>query len=1221
MTVSFILGGAVWPEPQIRDALAGRIAEACPGAEVLEAREARDTPRGAAAVIGDAIGRAAGDVVVVVEPWATLSTEALRALAEAGAAGLAIETGPDVAALVWPPPPIGGDLAADLVDALAVRADTDTGAIDDDLRPAPAWAIRKAAFDAAGGFDPAWWSVGLLEDLAARLRDVPVVPVVLPDVLPDALQDALPDALPDATGATGGRPSAWPLDPVLRRFLWRRNRLLTAFRSLPPTRLGVELARGAVEALRAATTASGLTGAQFRFAGGWGAAEGALARLLRPGADGASHVANHLDTLAPLLALDSALDQLPRLLESRQPNGADDSGVVPPTTPGHRGAPPGDGSGVAKAANDSGVAVKGGAEVPRVSVVIVSWNGREHLGPCLGSLAASDYPADRLEVVCVDNGSIDGTVEWIAREHPRVRVVALPSNQGFTGGNAAGLAIATGDVLVFFNNDMRVEPDTVARLVAAVGDGGTCAAARVLSWDGRAVDFLRGTISFEARGFQDYYGEPVTLDRTRATDTFFPNGGAFAVTRAAYDRAGGFDDAFFAYYDDVDLGWRLRLVGLDIRVEDAAVVYHRHGATSRTQPAGQKRFLMERNALWTLLKNYGEATLRRTLGPVLLLATRRLLDEARIDEGAAALARFAPFSRRATAPASFATIYPDAAAVTPAPSVPRLILGLPAESLAAIGAVIETLGDTAQARLRIQAARCVDEHEVLPHFGRAFECISSFASYRPIQEALVEALELPRVFQPRARLLIVSHEAIATNMSGPAVRFLEIGRALSPVARVTLAMPGEPGVRDTRITIAGFDPAHANSLRRLAEDADVIFVQGFALAQYPFLASLLVPIVVDLYCPFTIEHLEQTRGRAAAGDPTLNADAAGFLGVLNAQIDQGDFFICASDVQRDFWIGALHSRGRINPRTYAADPTLRGLIDVVPFGLPDEDFDRAAAALPPVLKGVRPGIAATDTVLLWGGSLLDWQDPVTLIEAVAALAPRRPELRLVFMGTKHPNPLVKPMRAVAASRERAAALGVIDRHVFFNDWVPYTERARYLAEADLGVSTHREHLETHFSFRTRMLDYVWARLPIVCTEGDIFARLVRREGLGAAVPPGDAAALADAIDRLLGDDAARSAARAALARIGREMQWSRVVAPLARFLAAPKSAADHAVGVARIRADLKGGYRLSKWLKRTALRLGVTERRVEQLKRLAVVRGLVVVRNRIALARALRHGR
>ena len=255
-----------------------------------------------------------------------------------------------------------------------------------------------------------------------------------------------------------------------------------------------------------------------------------------------------------------------------------------------------------------------------------------------------------------------------------------------------------------------------------------------------------------------------------------------------------------------------------------------------------------------------------------------------------------------------------------------------------------------------------------------------------------------------------------------------------------------------------------------------------------------------------------------------------------------------------------------------------------------------------------------------GGSLLDWRDPVTLIEAVAALAPRRPELKLVFMGTKHPNPLVKPMRAVAASRERAEALGVLDRHVFFNDWVPYTERARYLLEADLGVSTHREHLETHFAFRTRMLDYVWARLPIVCTDGDVFARLVRSEGLGAAVPPGDAAALAEpSIDCSATTPRARRPEwRSAASVASCTGAASCAAGALPRSAA---SAADHAVDLARVRADLQGGYRVSKWLKRTALRLGVTERRIEQLKRLGPVRGLVRIRNRVALARATRRSR
>ena len=129
MTASFILAGAVWPDARVRDALAARIADACPGAEVIDGREGRDTPRGAAAVIGEAIRGAHGDVVVVLEPWAPLDVEALRALSDAGGKGLAIETGPDVAGLAWPPPPAGADLVSELASATLIGID---------VRPMPA---------------------------------------------------------------------------------------------------------------------------------------------------------------------------------------------------------------------------------------------------------------------------------------------------------------------------------------------------------------------------------------------------------------------------------------------------------------------------------------------------------------------------------------------------------------------------------------------------------------------------------------------------------------------------------------------------------------------------------------------------------------------------------------------------------------------------------------------------------------------------------------------------------------------------------------------------------------------------------------------------------------------------------------------------------------------------------------------------------------------------
>jgi hypothetical protein len=167
----------------------------------------------------------------------------------------------------------------------------------------------------------------------------------------------------------------------------------------------------------------------------------------------------------------------------------------------------------------------------------------------------------------------------------------------------------------------------------------------VLSWDGRHIDFVRGTVNFEAFGFQEHFGEPYRPELAGDPATFFPNGGAFAVTRDAYDRAGGFDDAYFAYYDDVDLGWRLRLLGCEIAVAHDAVVYHRHGATSRRFPDERKRFLMERNAIWTAVKCYEDETLARTLGPILLLAIRRIVDRTSVARGSGFARSLAPFSR------------------------------------------------------------------------------------------------------------------------------------------------------------------------------------------------------------------------------------------------------------------------------------------------------------------------------------------------------------------------------------------------------------------------------------------------------------------------------------------------------------------------------------------------------------------------------------------------
>ena len=141
------------------------------------------------------------------------------------------------------------------------------------------------------------------------------------------------------------------------------------------------------------------------------------------------------------------------------------------------------------------------------------------------------------------------------------------------------------------------------------------------------------------------------------------------------------------------------------------------------------------------------------------------------------------------------------------------------------------------------------------------------------------------------------------------------------------------------------------------------------------------------------------------------------------------------------------------------------------------------------------------------------------------------------------------MKIVSDSRQLAAELGVSEKNVFFNSsWVEYKDRGNYLAEADLGVSTHHSHIETTFSFRTRILDYLWASLPMVVTEGDHFGELIEDRGLGRAVPAGDVDALAEAIEQLLFAPGALTTARNAIAEVRAAYEWNAVFAPLLSFV-------------------------------------------------------------------------
>jgi glycosyltransferase involved in cell wall biosynthesis len=396
------------------------------------------------------------------------------------------------------------------------------------------------------------------------------------------------------------------------------------------------------------------------------------------------------------------------------------------------------------------------------------------------------------------------------------------------------------------------------------------------------------------------------------------------------------------------------------------------------------------------------------------------------------------------------------------------------------------------------------------------------------------------------RIVVVSNDHVGSSMAGPGIRYLNFARELRSEGDVTLIVPFETDLEPDGFELVVADVWDPALMTPLTAGADVVVAQRLPVPTMRKLARTRARRIYDLYAPLHIENLALDALQGPDRQPVESA-------VLNRLADTvvlrtGDAFVCASETQRDLWLGALLQSGRIGHDRFAADPSLRGLIDVVPFGISPEP----PVSTEPVLKGVVPGIGEHDRVLLWPGGIWNWLDPLTVIDAVAELARRRDDVCLFFLGMRHPNPHVPVMRMAGLATARAEELGLRDRVVFFHEgWVPYDRRGAYLLEADIGVSAHFDDLESRFAFRTRLLDCFWAGLPVITTVGDVLGDLVEKRGLGRGVPPRDVNGWVDALETLLDDASARERAQGAIADVRGEFLWPRVAEPLRRFVGEP----------------------------------------------------------------------
>ena len=380
---------------------------------------------------------------------------------------------------------------------------------------------------------------------------------------------------------------------------------------------------------------------------------------------------------------------------------------------------------------------------------------------------------------------------------------------------------------------------------------------------------------------------------------------------------------------------------------------------------------------------------------------------------------------------------------------------------------------------------------------------------------------------------MLSDDVVGATMAGPGIRYWELSKALSRRHQVVLAAPLSSGSLPSTSDDFRVVERRTTKVTELIEPADVVVCQTVGPRLLRSIRRAGTRLILDSYDPILLEGFEIFREENPRLQSTISSY---FVTKQNLGLRVADSVICASPRQRDLWLGNLMAIGAIDVASYAVDPTLAGLVGIVPFGIPDNE---------PVRTGQGPreryGFADTDVVLLWGGGVWNWLDPLTVVSAVERLVKQSLPVRLVFMGVKHPNVAVGEMTMTQRLVEAVQRSGLEGRHIFIHDgWVPYAERQSWLLDADIGISAHMDHIEAQYSFRTRVLDYLWAGLPVVVTRGDAMGDLVVSEELGAAIAAEDVDAWTDALTRLVDDHVLRARFRDRVLIARERYRWAAI---------------------------------------------------------------------------------
>jgi glycosyltransferase involved in cell wall biosynthesis len=382
-------------------------------------------------------------------------------------------------------------------------------------------------------------------------------------------------------------------------------------------------------------------------------------------------------------------------------------------------------------------------------------------------------------------------------------------------------------------------------------------------------------------------------------------------------------------------------------------------------------------------------------------------------------------------------------------------------------------------------------------------------------------------------IAIMAPDVLATSTSGYGLRSLGLGRSLAAEHDVKILARGDSALEVGRAQILTDPNGQTQALRT----ADVVI----SAASIPSrrLVQIRGAIVSDLYDPWIIETLTIDRLTPESEGVMVRDHIRDLVFALRFS----RHILCANVQQRDLYLGMLLGSEFLGHRELLRERELLERILVLPNGI-------EASPLPDRLMARRRlGFAPEEIVLLWGGGVWDWLDPVTVVSAIAEAAKRAPMLRLVFLGLQREGYRDPNTRHASEFLDRCRVEGLFDTVVRANrSWVDLDERTLYLAASDAGIIGQGSYLESHFSFRTRFVDCLWAGIPVLAAGSDPLTDEGVAEGWAVRCPPGDPGALAKTLVRFAESPTWREDLRR-LAHEGRKSRsWEQVSGPLRSVL-------------------------------------------------------------------------